>query len=128
IWERRSGEPMQAERPQPSLLWRRHSKTCFIQPLKYNQMKKLLTRNIMLLSAVSMSMLASAQQRQVDLEIHIEEPANASALQSGETFSLVLSVTNHGPEELLEGDTLFIVLPTREVTSGVMSSPIPVGE
>lgn len=100
-------------------------KTLF-QPLKYNQMKKSLTRNIMLLSAVSMSMLASAQQRQVDLEIHIDEPANAEVFQSGQSFLLTVSITNHGPDEMQAGDSLFVITPSGEPTWGTLPEAIPV--
>lgn len=89
-------------------------------------MKKSTTRNLMLLGMTAFSLTAAAQQRQVNLEIHIDEPANGTVFQPGQTFPFTVSITNHGPDELVAGDSLFVITPSGEPTWGTLQEGIPV--
>lgn len=89
-------------------------------------MKMSITRNLVVLGLTVSSLLTNAQQREVNLEIHIDEPANGGIYQSGEAFPLTVSITNHGPDELVEGDSLFVILPSGEPTWGSLPNDIPV--
>lgn len=90
-------------------------------------MKKSLTRNLMLLGLSTASLLTHAQQRQIDMEVHLDEPLSGTVFQSGETVPVTISFTNHGPDALVQDDSIFVITPTGGTIWGPVS-PVAVGE
>lgn len=88
-------------------------------------MKTLITRNLMLFGLTTFGLMAHAQQRSIDMEIHIDEPADGTVVQSGSLPLLTVSITNHGPDDLVAGDTIFIILPEGLFYPTVLNQPIP---
>lgn len=73
------------------------------------------------------SVNALAQQRSVDLEVIMVEPNETEVFKSGQTISLSIAVTNHGPDQILVGDSLFAILPDGSPTWGTMTTSVAVG-
>lgn len=78
--------------------------------------------------SLCVSASAVAQQRLVDLEVIIIEPNDGEVFKSGQTIVLSVDVTNHGPDEILVGDSLYVFLPDGSPTWGTMTTSLAIGE
>lgn len=73
------------------------------------------------------SILLHAHQRSVDMELLISTPENGAVFQDGEPIDLVVQVANHGPDALVTGDSLVLILPNGQATLMLLPEDVPVG-
>lgn len=85
-----------------------------------------MTRGLLIAGILFYSLGLAAQQRSIDMELIIDEPASGT-YESGQVVPLSVSIINHGPDEIKVGDSLFVLLPDGAVTYGIMTVAVPVG-
>lgn len=82
-----------------------------------------------LVSAITLGFTATAQQRQVDLDVSIASPMENAVIPYNEQFNLVIAIINNGPDEMVTGDSIFYQTPfSQNVQMGTLQGNIAVGD
>lgn len=80
-------------------------------------------------SALTLAFSASAQQRQVDLEVSITSPAANAVIQYNEQVNFTIAIKNNGPEDMISGDTIFYQTNLEQgVKMGTLQANVPAGQ
>lgn len=78
-------------------------------------MKQVVLSLCTLSALLALNKTSSAQQREVDLQLILDAPTDKSTYQMTEPIPFTVSVKNNGPDNLVPGDTLFLLLPDNSV-------------